>query len=154
MSSLTHLERRAIQAPVVACLIRAFITEHGAAYALATATAAIQQDAEAGGHAACESLGGNGLRELAQVVRDTWAQGGALEVMFLTESDQELSFDVVRCRYVELYENLGMKDLGPCLSCSRDEAFVRGFNPAIAFVREGTIMEGADHCDFHFSLTT
>jgi len=38
------------------------------------------------------------------------------------------------------------------LSCSRDGAFCVGYNPAIAFERTQTIMEGASHCDFRYRL--
>jgi hypothetical protein len=51
-----------------------------------------------------------------------------------------------------LYERLGMKELGFCLSCSRDEAFARGFNPRLRLARSQTIMQGAPFCDFHFTL--
>ena len=53
-----------------------------------------------------------------------------------------------RCRYAELYQRLGMHDLGYCLSCSRDPAFARGFNPRLTLTRTRTIMEGAYSCDF------
>jgi hypothetical protein len=73
-------------------------------------------------------------------------------IRMLEESEKKLSFDVIRCAYVELYETMGMKELGYCLSCSRDESFASGFNPGIRLARSGTIMEGADHCDFRFTL--
>ena len=45
---------------------------------------------------------------------------------------------------------LGLEDLGPILSCGRDGAMIEGFNPAIAFTRTQTIMQGAPHCDFRY----
>jgi len=47
---------------------------------------------------------------------------------------------------------MGIKDLGFCLSCCRDEAFARGFNPLIKLVRTQTIMEGGPVCDFRFEM--
>jgi hypothetical protein len=59
---------------------------------------------------------------------------------------------VLNCRYAGLYEEMGIKDLGFCLSCCRDEAFARGFNPLIKLVRTQTIMEGGPVCDFRFEM--
>ena len=61
-------------------------------------------------------------------------------------------FDVARCRLAELYEGLGVKDLGYFLSCCRDETFIAGFNPSIELARKQTIMQGAPVCGFRFAL--
>jgi hypothetical protein len=60
--------------------------------------------------------------------------------------------NTTRCRYAEMYRELGMPKLGFTLSCARDFALVEGFNPRIELRRTQTIMEGADHCDFRFTL--
>ncbi len=148
----THLERREIQAPVAASLIQAFAEEMGWEQAIGIATRAIQADAEQGGRGAAERYGGNSLAELARVVREVWAADDAIAIRVLEESERVLRFDVVRCRYAELYERMGMKNLGFCLSCSRDGAFARGFNPRINLARTQTIMEEATVCDFLFTL--
>lgn len=149
---IDHLTRREIQAPLANVLLKAFAREVGRDKALAAATAAIQEDAAAAGERLAVRMGGNGLREMVRVVQEVWAQGGALDIDFQERSDTELHFEVTRCRYAELYERLGMRDLGYCLSCSRDPAFVRGFNPRMSLQRTGTIMEGADSCDFRFHI--
>ncbi len=59
-----------------------------------------------------------------------------------------LKFDVTRCKYAEMYERLGMKELGNLLSCYRDFAFLDGFDPDIELKRTKTLMEGDDLCDF------
>jgi len=51
-----------------------------------------------------------------------------------------------------MYHRLGLADLGPVLSCSRDGRMIEGFNPGIAFTRTQTIMEGATHCDFRYRV--
>lgn len=96
--------------------------------------------------------GGNSLRELSRVVKEIWSEDDAIMIRMLEESDQKLSFDVTRCRYVELYDRMGLRKFGFCLSCSRDEPFARGFNPRIRLLRTQTIMQGAPHCDFRFIL--
>lgn len=147
-----HLHLRALQAPIAARLIREFATALGREKALAIATAAIGADAFAAGKSAAERCGANSLVEMAGLVRNLWAKDGAMAVEFLEESPRALRFRVTRCGYVDLYQELGVRDLGFCLSCSRDEPFARGFNPAIRFTRGRTIMEGAASCDFLYEL--
>jgi hypothetical protein len=146
-----HL-RREIQAPIAACLIREFAGVLGLHRALEVATAAIQANATLAGRAMAQRYGGYSLGDLARVVKEVWTEDEALTLHIREETEARLSFDVTRCRYVELYERLGMKDLGFCLSCSQDQAFARGFNPRIKLVRTQTIMGGAPFCDFRFTL--
>ena len=147
-----NLTYREIQAPLAACLIRGFSAAIGYDRAMEIASEAIQADARAAGKSMAEKLGGNSIAELARIVRELWAENGVLEVRFKSETDRELYFDVLRCRYAELYDRLGMKELGYCLSCNRDEPFLKGFNPDMTMERTKTIMEGAPLCDFRFCL--
>jgi hypothetical protein len=150
--AISHLRRREIQAPVAACLIRGFGDAVGHAKAVEIAAAAVREDAGNSGRRMAEKLGGNGLAELYRVVEEVWAEDGALTLRLLENTERSLSFDVARCRYAEMYEAMGLKDLGFCLSCSRDAAFAEGFNSRIALSRTRTIMEGAEYCDFRFTL--
>ena len=149
---ISHLMRREIQAPIAACIIREFIKVFGYEKAMEAATGAIQADALEAGRMTAEKFGVNSLRELGRVVREVWCEDNALVIRMLEESDERLSFDVERCRYVELYDRMGLREFGYCLSCSRDEPFARGFNPRIKLLRTQTIMQGAPHCDFRFIL--
>jgi len=150
--TISHLQRREIQAPIAACLIHGFAHELGLAKALEIAASAIAEDAKKSGQAMAEQLGVNTLAAFNGIVKDVWAEGGAVEICLLEQSDQTLSFDVTRCCYAEMYEAMGMKELGFCLSCSRDESFANGFNPRIRLTRSQTLMQGASHCDFRFVL--
>lgn len=149
---ISHLQRREIQAPIAACLIRGFMDAVGEAKALEVASAAIAEDARKSGQVLAEELGANDLKALLRIVNEVWAEEGAIVIELLEGSDQNLSFNVTRCRYAETYEAQGFKDLGYCLSCSRDGAFASGFNPRIQLTRTQTLMEGAPHCDFRFKL--
>ncbi len=148
---ISHLQRREIQAPVAAILIRGLGGEIGREKAMEVAASAIRADAIIDGRQTAERSGSNTMEELARVVREVWAEDDAISIKMLEETDRRLSFDVVRCRYAELYDRLGMRELGFCLSCSRDEAFTEGFNPRIKLTRTQTIMEGAPTCDFRFT---
>ena len=68
----------------------------------------------------------------------------------IKETDSELFFDVTYCGYAQMYEKMGIKDMGYTLSCIRDFSFLKGFNPQIELRRTQTIMEGAKYCDFRF----
>jgi hypothetical protein len=150
--AISHLMRREIQAPIAACLIGGFASVLGHDKAVEAATSAIQADALTAGRMMADKFGGNTLKELGRVVREMWSEDDAIVISMLEESDKLLSFDVTRCRYVELYDRMGMRELGYCLSCSRDESFAQGFNPRIRLARTKTIMEGAPCCDFRFTL--
>ncbi len=149
---VSHLLRREIQAPVAASLIREFAGVLGHDKAIDIAAAAIRKDAMAAGRSMRQTYPGPVLLALGQIVREVWAADGAMTLEILEETEQRLSFDVTRCQYAELYERLGVKKLGFCLSCNRDEAFAQGFYPGLKLVRTQTIMEGAPRCDFRFYL--
>jgi hypothetical protein len=146
------LERREIEARIAVPLIQAFAEKMGREQALLVATKVIQGLACAAGREMARKLGANDLVALTGVVREVWAQDQALEMTMLEETDLKLSFNVTRCAYAELYEKLGMKEFGFCLSCSRDAGFAEGFNPRLKLQRTQTIMECAPHCDFRFSI--
>lgn len=81
-----------------------------------------------------------------------WTQDNALEIDILRDDGQHLDFNVTRCRYAELYEALGIKDLGATLSCNRDGALIEGFNPEAKLTRAQTIMDGAPCCTFRYDF--
>jgi hypothetical protein len=68
----------------------------------------------------------------------------------LEQSEETWRFNVVRCRYAEMYRDLGMADLGATLSCNRDAALIEGFSETIQFERSQTLMQGASCCDFSY----
>lgn len=150
--AISNLVRREIQTPLAACLMRGFIDAMGYEQAMQAASAAIQRDGMMAGRMMAEKYGGNSLADLLRVIREMWAEEGALEFFILEETEHRLSLNVTRCRYAELYDRLGVQEFGYCLSCNRDEPFTRGFNPRMRLLRTQTIMQGADFCDFRFVL--
>ena len=71
--------------------------------------------------------------------------------MDITESsDTQLSFNVTRCRYAEMYKQMGLGDIGDLLSGQRDGTFCEGYDPKLKLTRTQTIMKGASHCDFRY----
>jgi L-2-amino-thiazoline-4-carboxylic acid hydrolase len=149
---ITHLQLRGIQAPIAVCLIKEFAKSVGFDKALEIATAAIQADALMAGNAMAKKHGSNTLKDMARLVREVWSKDDAMTVKFLEETDLNLSFNVTRCGYAELYQNMGILEFGYCLSCSRDEPFIQGFNARISLSRTQTIMQGAPYCDFRYVM--
>jgi hypothetical protein len=66
---------------------------------------------------------------------------------------EAFDFDVTRCRYAEMYREMGLEAIGDLLSCNRDGTFVQGYNPDIAMDREHTIMQGHGRCTFRYRMT-
>jgi hypothetical protein len=150
--SIRTLQRREIQAPLVVLLIREMAAEIGLERALQIASAAIQKDATQAGQKLAETYGGESLHELLRAIQEVWASENALELTVLEDSDQRLAFNVTRCRYAELYERMGVKEFGGCLSCGRDAALIQSFNPRMKLERTQTIMQGSPVCDFRITM--
>lgn len=151
-NEISHLKCREIQAPIVVSLIKGFEKELGYRKALEIVTRVIKEDAVESGKKMAERFSGNSIVELARIVREVWSKDGAMKINVLKETEKELYFDVTYCGYAEVYKKLGIQEYGYCLSCSRDEPFNEGFNPRISLTRTKTIMEGAELCDFRYTL--
>jgi predicted hydrocarbon binding protein len=146
---LPLLEQREIEARIVGPLIRAFARELGEPRTLEIVRQVIVELARQAGAELARSLGDEGLESFAGTL-GRWCENDALEIEMLEKTPQRLSFNVVRCRYAEMYRSLGLADLGSSLSCQRDFALSEGFNPEIQLTRTQTLMEGAAYCDFRF----
>ena len=81
-----------------------------------------------------------------------WTKDDALEIDVLEKSDSKLSFNVTRCKYAEMYNALGISDLGAVLSCNRDAALIEGFNSKASLDRKETIMSGDKCCTFRYTF--
>ena len=149
---VTHVKCREIQAPIVSSLIYGFAREIGYEKAVEIARNVISQDAAEAGKKAAQEYSKNTIAVLARIVKEVWAKDNALTLEMLEENETALFFDVTHCANAQVYEKMGIKDIGFILSCSRDFSFMEGFNPRIELRRTKTIMEGADCCDFRFSL--
>ena len=87
-----------------------------------------------------------------QKIYELWTRGGALEINVLAETEDTLNFDVTRCRYAEMYREMGLGDIGHLLSCQRDGTFCEGYDPRIKMERSQTIMQGAERCTFRYRV--
>jgi fumarate reductase iron-sulfur subunit len=151
LSGIGMLAQREIEARIAGPLIRAFIGEVGEERALEIVREVIVSLARESGETLRALAGGDGLEDFAKGMA-RWSQDDAVTSDLLEFTPEKISMNTTRCRYAEMYRELGMADLGFVLSCARDFALVEGFNPKIKLERTRTIMEGAECCDFRFTL--
>ncbi|MCW3473076.1 L-2-amino-thiazoline-4-carboxylic acid hydrolase [Limobrevibacterium gyesilva] len=97
-----------------------------------------------------EAPGGNPSLGSFRAIQPRWTAEDALRTEVVKSTATEFHFDVVRCRYAEMYRAMGLAELGAILSCNRDGAFCEGYDPRLKLTRTQTLMGGADHCDFRY----
>lgn len=145
------LVRREIEARMAGPLIEAFIAEFGREKTVAIASEVILKLAEESGQQLAERCGGNSLDHLSKGTGQ-WSAGGALKRDILEKTDSAYNYNIVTCKYANMYKELGLEELGFIFSCGRDGKMFGGFNRNIKFERTQTIMQGAEYCDFRLSL--
>jgi hypothetical protein len=150
---LPILEQRRIEASIIKPIYDEMVLELGEARAKEIIGAAIIKDSIAQGRAYAESEDGQTSLNSFHELLPQWKANGALEVEMLKETDSEVHYNVTRCRYAEMYREMGIGEIGHLLSCNRDGTFCTGYDPRIALERTQTIMGGATHCDFRYSLS-
>lgn len=150
MTELPLLERRRIEAGVLVPLIRAMQAEFGEARVNEVVSRTIRELARAQGEAMRERQQVQTMAELAAVSARGPLGEGSLTVDVVEQTDDRYSFNVTNCKFVEMYEEMGARDLGPLLSCGRDFAYFEGLAPGVAFDRTQTRMQGASFCDFRY----
>jgi hypothetical protein len=153
-SDLPILEQRRIEAALVKPIYEEMAAALGDAKAQEILGAAITKHAVAQGKAYADASRAQGREpSLAgfRALLPQWQAGGALEMEMVTETTEQVDFNITRCRYAEMYREMGLGHIGHLLSCNRDGTFCEGYDPSIKFERSQTIMNGASHCDFRYS---
>lgn len=153
LNAIGVLKRRTIEARILAPVIRAMADEFGEQRVHDILRGVIVEIARSQGAAMAATCDGNSPSDLAGTL-DRWKADGALEMDVLEQSDERLSYNVTRCRYAEMYRELGIPELGAILSCGRDAALIEGFNPRVQLTRTQTLLGGAPHCDFRYRTRT
>lgn len=147
------LAKRRLQAEVIGPIFAEMVAEIGRDRAEAILDSAIRKAAIAEGAAFRASLPAETpVIDGFVAIQDLWTRGGALEVEVIATTDASFDFDVTRCRYAEMYHEMGLGDIGHLLSCNRDGTFAEGFDPDLTLDRAHTIMSGAPRCAFRYRL--
>ncbi|TAJ88808.1 L-2-amino-thiazoline-4-carboxylic acid hydrolase [Reyranella sp.] len=148
---LSMLEKRKIEAEILKEVYETLKASHGEVVAKKTIEESVRRSAiEQARQFAAAAPGGTSLKAF-QDVMPLWTKGGALEIEVKEQSESSFTFNVVRCRYAETYKAMGLGEIGHLLSCNRDGAFCEGYDPKLKLERTQTIMQGASHCNFHYT---
>ena len=145
------LTRREVEARILAPMLDAMGEAFGRERVIQVMRDTIIRVAKKQGAELAGFMGGVTLQHFSESLK-SWTRDNALEIDVIEQTPKAFSFNVTRCRYAELYEKLGIRELGTALSCARDYALIEGFNPDVSLKRTQTIMEGASHCDFRYCL--
>ena len=150
-TDLPMLQQRRIEANILKPVYEEMEAQLGTEKAQEILGAAVIKDSISQGAAYAEGLEDRGLKAFRDTMAQ-WKASGALEMEMLKETDEEVHFNVVRCKYSEMYREMGVGHIGHLLSCNRDGTFCTGFNPDIKLDRTQTIMSDASHCDFRYRI--
>jgi hypothetical protein len=146
------IERRRIEAELLKHVYDVLKASHGVEAARSAIGEAVARSAIQQGARFRDALGRDpDLQDFAAILPN-WTANDALDIEVKSESPDHLAFDVKRCRYAQMYREMGLAEIGDLLSCNRDGAFCVGYNPRMKLTRTRTIMQGADSCDFRYRM--
>jgi len=152
MDPLPILQQRRIEANILKHVYENLSERFGKEQAREIVQETVSQSAIEQGKTFADQIDGDpNLKDFYDIL-PLWSRDGALEIDVLEASPDKLDFNVKRCRYSEMYREMGIGEIGDLLSCQRDGDFCIGYNAEIEFRRTQTIMGGASHCDFRYSL--
>jgi len=149
---ISMFEQRRIEAMILKHVYDTLKVSHGMemaqqAIADAVRAASIEQASEF-----AAKVGGNTSIQTFVDRQSLWKVGGAMELDVLEQTEASYVFNVTRCKYAEMYREMGLGEIGHLLSCQRDAAFCEGYDKRMRLQRTQTIMQGASHCDFQYTL--
>jgi hypothetical protein len=148
--SIPIIQRRRIEAELIKELYETLCARFGTEAAKAVIAETVKKSAIAQARQFAErEPAGTSLETFADLYK-YWTAEDALTIEINRRDATHFEFDVKRCRYAEMYREMGLGEIGHLLSCNRDGAFCEGYDPAIKLERGQTLMQGASHCDFRY----
>ena len=152
MTDLPILTQRRIEAAFAKGIYEEMAAELGTEQAKRILTNAVVKLARAAAsEMAKQAPGGAPDLDSFRDIQRFWTAGDALRTEVVASTSTDFHFNVVRCRYAEMYREMGLAELGSILSCNRDGAFSEGYDPNLKLARTQTLMGGASHCDFRYT---
>lgn len=152
MNQMPILERRRIEAMVIKNIYDVLRERVGEEEAQASIGEAVSRSAIQQGKSFADELGHTPTIQDFVDIQPLWTKDNALEIDVISQSEEHFDFNVTRCRYSEMYREMGVGHIGHLLSCNRDGDFCIGYNPDMKLERTQTIMQGASHCDFRYRM--
>ena len=152
--SIPLIERAKIQAQVLVPVLQAFRAELGEERANRIAWQALAQWRRDTARGIAAELPGS-PREKWQAAMEASLPliGDSVDFDMLKQSEEALNFNITGCRFAEFFRQLGEPELGFALLCSFDDTMAEEIGTGeVELKRTGTIMQGAQHCDFRYAL--
>jgi imidazole glycerol phosphate synthase subunit HisF len=149
--ALAMLERRRIEAAILKHVYDTLKASHGKDVARITLARAVRASAMAQAREMADKVSGHTSMQTFIDRQELWTRGGALEREVLEQNEGRYRFNVTRCKYAEMYRDMGLGEIGHLLSCQRDGTFCEGYDRRLKLKRTQTIMQGASHCDFDYT---
>lgn len=146
------IERRRIEAAMLKHVYDTLKESHGIELARKTIADAVRSSSVQQAAEFAARVGGNTSMQTFIDRQALWRLGDALIVDVKEQTEKSYVFDVTRCRYAEMYREMGLGEIGHLLSCQRDATFCEGYDKRLKLTRTQTIMQGASHCDFNYKL--
>ncbi len=145
-------EQIKIQARVLVPLVKALRAELGEERANALVREALGPLYREFGERCWREQGARTLGEKMAATFQKFAAGDALDYEVVQQGEDAFDVNVTGCRYAGFFKELGAPELGFLLVCSADFVMTEGFGADVQLTRTQTIMQGASHCDFRYSL--
>lgn len=150
INELGILARRRIEAEIIKPIYDILVREFGREKAAEVIGEAVSNAAVEAGRAFAQRQGGQADIRSFIALQPLWEKDDALTVQVHSSDDAHYHYDVTRCRYAEMYRDMGLGEIGHLLSCNRDAGFIVGYAPQVKLTRTTTIMQGAPRCDFRY----
>jgi hypothetical protein len=148
--TLPIIQRRRIEAEILREVYRSAVERVGSEAAKAIIAAAVRASSIKQAESfAAQAPGGTSLATFVGL-RHHWTAENALEIEMKRDDATHYDYNVTRCRYAEMYKEMGLHEIGHLLSCNRDGTFCEGYDPKLKLTRTQTIMGGAAYCDFRY----
>jgi len=71
-----------------------------------------------------------------------------LTTLITEESDTVIASKVTECLYAKTFRDAGAADIGYAWSCHGDFAWAQAYNPKLKLIRDKTLMNGDEYCNF------
>lgn len=146
------LQQRKIEAEIIKPIYEIMKREFGLEKAKAIIEEAVSDAAIAAGKGYAEKEPNGTSVESFVALQYLWEKDDALEIEVLNNNHERYDYNVKRCRYAEMYHEMGLGEIGYLLSCNRDSKFIEGYAPNVKLTRPHTVMNGDGFCDFRYEL--
>ena len=148
--AIPMIERRRIEAELLKEVYETLVSRFGVDEARRVIAESVRRSSITQAKNFAEQADGGTSLDSFIAIQSNWTAENALEITVIHRDSIHYDFNVTRCRYAEMYKEMGLADIGGLLSCNRDGSFCDGYDPRLKLLRTQTIMNGAEYCDFRY----